>query len=345
MRLPWKRRLETRQGDYTDAVIALLQTQATGTSTPTESATAALEACSGLVARAFSAAEVSGPSLMIEPLTPSFMSMIGRALIRRGDFVAYLDVTDGMLNAYPASDWDVWGTHIEQTYRVNLAGPNRTQTRNRVRSESVVHFKYMADPKRPWYGIGPIEAASIAGKLSAATAKALADESGGPRGGILPVPGGDKSNLKSTLKNLAGSVAIVEDAYNAFDTDRAAAGTANYNIRRMGANPPEALVNLNEQATKEVLMAVGISPALFDATAGSASREAYRQVLFGVVAPLGRVVEAELRAKIHPEITLTWDELRAADIASRAKAFQGMIAGGMELGKAAALSGLMMESD
>lgn len=34
------------------------------------------------------------------------------------------------------------------------------------------------------------------------------------------MPGGDKSNLKSIPKNLAGSVVIVEDAYNAFDTDR-----------------------------------------------------------------------------------------------------------------------------
>ena len=64
---------------------------------------------------------------------------------------------------------------------------------------------------------------------------------------------------------------------------------------------------------------------------------------FGTVAPLGRIIETELRAKLDdPEIALDWSELRAADIASRDRAFQSMVGGGMELDRAAALSGLLI---
>ena len=76
---------------------------------------------------------------------------------------------------------------------------------------------------------------------------------------------------------------------------------------------------------------------------GSGSREAYRQALFGVVAPLGKLVESELSAKFEREVTLDWMELRAADIAGRARAFKSMLESGMPMDKAAALSGLLIE--
>ena len=63
--------------------------------------------------------------------------------------------------------------------------------------------------------------------------------------------------------------------------------------------------------------------------------------MFGVIAPLGRQVENELRVKLdEPGLRLIWDELRASDLAGRARAFQSMVTAGMDVGKAAALSGL-----
>ena len=81
---------------------------------------------------------------------------------------------------------------------------------------------------------------------------------------------------------------------------------------------------------------------MFRPSDGAGMREAWRQVLFGVVAPLGRAVQAELRLKLDsPGLVLTWDELRASDLAGRARAFQSMVGGGMEVSKAASLAGLM----
>ena len=47
--------------------------------------------------------------------------------------------------------------------------------------------------------------------------------------------------------------------------------------------------------------------------------------------------------KLDDPVVLDWQELRARDISGRARAFQSMVGGGMDIAKAAALSGLMMD--
>ena len=69
-------------------------------------------------------------------------------------------------------------------------------------------------------------------------------------------------------------------------------------------------------------------------------REAWRLALFGVLSPLGRLVEADLRAKLGGEVSLSWQELRASDLSGRARAFQSMVGAGMEVERAAGLAGL-----
>ena len=116
---------------------------------------------------------------------------------------------------------------------------------------------------------------------------------------------------------------------------------AGANSLRVGASPPAPLVELHARATMEVYAACGINPAVFEVGPGTAGREAYptTPVVRTRSAPLGRQIETELRAKLDdPGISFTWDELRAADIAGRARAFQSMVGAGMELSRAAALS-------
>ena len=72
-------------------------------------------------------------------------------------------------------------------------------------------------------------------------------------------------------------------------------------------------------------------------------REAWRLALFGVLAPLRRLVESELKAKLDDEVSLSWQELRASDLSGRARAFQSMVGGGMPVDQAVAVAGLMVE--
>ena len=66
--------------------------------------------------------------------------------------------------------------------------------------------------------------------------------------------------------------------------------------------------------------------------------------LFGVLSPLGRKVESELRRRLG-DVSLDWSELRASDLSGRARAFQSMVGAGMDISKAAGLAGLMDSDD
>ena len=59
------------------------------------------------------------------------------------------------------------------------------------------------------------------------------------------------------------------------------------------------------------------------------------------VAPVGKAVTAELALKLDtPGLAFDWSGLMAADVASKARAFQALTGGGMEADAAAAAAGL-----
>ena len=68
-------------------------------------------------------------------------------------------------------------------------------------------------------------------------------------------------------------------------------------------------------------------------------REAWRQLLFGTVAPLGKIVEAEPSAKLFP-VSIRWQELRASDLQARARSVDSLVKAGVEVSRAMELAGL-----
>ena len=347
-RWPWSRREARADSSYTDALVAAITANASGETTAFPTATAALEACAGFIGRGFAAAEVQAGAHSLEVLTPDCLAMIGRALIRRGEIVLLIRVVNGRLSLLPAASHDVDGGPDPMTwrYRCTVGGPERTLTFDHVAGASVVHVAYSRDPEHPWRGQGPLQVAQLAGRLSAETAAALADESSGPRGSFLPVPvdGNDPtiSTIKSDIRTAKGKVLLGQGG----DWDSGpSGGRAMWEAKRFGASPPAALVELMGRASNEVYAACGMSAALFSEADGTARREAYRQALHSVIAPLGKIVAHELSLKLESDVALEWAELRAGDIAGRARAFQSMTAAGMDVAKAAALAGLMVTDE
>ena len=102
---------------------------------------------------------------------------------------------------------------------------------------------------------------------------------------------------------------------------------------------PEAMIDLNNTVTREILGCCGVSTTLFDPKSSAAAREAWRTLLFGTVAPLGRIVSAELSAKLYP-LTLEWQELRASDLQGRARSVKSLVDAGVEKDRALAMAGL-----
>ena len=76
MRWPWRKR-ERRDsgGDFSDAVVRLLEAQAAGPAADASS-TAAVEAASGALSRAFASAGVEGPPHVREAVTPGFLAQV-----------------------------------------------------------------------------------------------------------------------------------------------------------------------------------------------------------------------------------------------------------------------------
>ena len=340
---PFGNKLETRDDSYTDTLIAALVSRAQGKTLAVPSATAALEACAGTVGRGFAASEVSGPDTLTRALTPGILEMVGRSLIRHGEVVFLIDTQAGKLRLIPAETHDVEGGPFpeEWEYRLTLGGPSRTVTYDFVPAASVLHFRYAVDASTPWRGNGPVQVAALAGRLSAETVRALAEESSGPVGRLLgiPVDGADATvaALKLDIKNAAGRTALLETG----DWGNAGGDTkVDLDTKRFGAEPPASLVELLDASTREIYAACGFNAALWGGSQAASVREAWRLALFGVLSPLGRLVEAELQDKLEDSVTLSWQELRASDLSGRARAFQSMVGGGMEVERAAGLAGL-----
>ena len=348
MRFQWSNKLEQRADtDFSDAYISAILSRAQGNILAYPAATAALESCAGLVGRGFMAAEVIGPDAFVQALSPGCLELVGRSLIRNGESVFLIDTQGGRLRLLPGQSYDVEGGPDPDSweYRITVGGPSRTFTHNYIPSSSVLHFKYAVDAARPWRGNGPIEIAALAGRLSAETLNALANESSGPVGRLLGIPAdGDDAtvtNMKGDITNAKGKVALIESG----DWDSAGSGSTMLKTERFGAEPPQSLVNVSDHATKEIVSACGLNTALWSGGNGATVREAWRLALFSVLSPLGRLVERELQDKLDPELKLSWQELRASDLSGRARAWQSLVSNGMPMEQATAIAGLMTPED
>ena len=350
--------VETRQGGagFTDAVTRALIAQATGGTVRDASATAALEAAAGSYMRAFAIAEVQPATPATAALTPGLLALMARDLIRRGEFVHVIAVdAAGMVTLMPAGSWDVRGgwNPADWFYRLDLFGPSGNTTRL-VPAAAVVHGRYSVDPARPWFGVAPMAWASLTGRLHASVEDALADESGGTRGHLLPVPAGPdadgddddttdpNADLRADIAALRGKTAMVESTFSGWGEGRQAAPMNDFKPQRIGADPPSAFTSLRTDSAQAVLAACGVSADLFVAGDAAGQRESWRRFLHGSVAPVAALLADELAVKLDvPGLRLTFDALFASDLSGRARAFQSLVNGGMATDKAAALAGLM----
>ena len=333
-------RLETRSTVGTDALVAALVARATGKTVATGAGTSALEAAASQWALALAGATVTGPGMYVTAVTPGVLALIGRELIRRGECVFEI-VTAGGLQLIPASAWNVRGDAHAWTYEITTAGPSRTGTRRKIPAAAVLHFRYAVDPSRPWIGLGPLQFASLGDKLAGAVEGQLGDESAGPVGQLIPIPGDGQDStvtgLREDLGSLQGRAALVEthSTWKRGQAPRGGGGSGSeWQPRRLGASPGAPLVDLYSAASRAVLAACGVPVELVEASAATGGRESWRRFIFGRVAPLARILEGELRAKLDRNIGLTFGELRASDLAARARAYGTLIGAEMDAGEA-----------
>ena len=353
MRWPWSKR--ESGGDFSDAVVRLIEAQAAG-SAADASSTAAVEAASGALSRAFASAEVVGPSWIQETVSPATLAQVGRDLIRKGDSMHVIRMGgDGMPRLIPASSWHWEGSHdpASWTVRVTAYGPSTSTTWN-LPASGVVFVRWGSNPGQPYTGTGPLSWAHTTARLQSAAERSLADEAGGPVAQLIAIPddGGDGADdgtdpladLKADIAKARGKALLVETTAAGWDEGKGKAPQRDWRAERLGPQPPDGLVNVSQHAFDRVLAACGCSPALFDDSDGTSKREALRQWHLGTVLPLARLLEAELSTKLEADVRLRFD-LYNVDLAGRAQSFQKLVAGGMAINEALATAGLLVPED
>ena len=339
----WEPRLETR-ASATDLAVDTLVARATGNASDIM-AVAAVETAAGLWGRAFASAKVEPEGRETSAVTPATLEMIGRQLIRKGEVVFQISVSDGAVRLIPAASFSVMGGPESWSYEIHVSGPSQSFTRMLDQS-AVLHFRYAVDPKEPWRGRSPISMASVSADLLAYLEKRLSEEASGVHGAVIPTPvetgGTVGGSLETKIAGLKGQLALVPSTAQDWQGKGSGIGSANdWQPRRLGMDPPQSEIVLRSDAALSILSACGVPVELVSKGEGTASREAWRRFLHGSVDPVARLVAQELSEKLETDVTLDLSSLHASDIQGRARAFQSLVSAGMPITEAAAVTGLL----
>ena len=351
MRWPWSnpQPQPRERRSYTDSLL-LAQQQYVNAETASTAASAAVEAVGGLLARSLTCATVAGPSWALAAISPCWLGQVARELVRFGQHLSVMDLDgSGELMLTPAAHWHWRGpARPEREWRAtaSLYGPSDTITAE-VSREETVFVQWSRLSSRPYVGYAAARLSELAAKAAAEVEKSLGDEASGPIAQIIPIPdqkSGDDDefeDVRDAIPKARGDAMLLETTAGGFG-DRGGAPLRDWKSERLGPKPPEALVRLADATFSRLVAASGASVALFTDADGTAQREALRRWHLYTVLPTVKLLETELRARLEADIRLTVDHY-GADLAGRAAAFAKLVAGGMELEKAAAVSGVLMD--
>lgn len=304
--------------------------------------TAAEETIAGLWARALGSARVRPATPLTKLITTEVLQSIGREFIRAGESLWTLDMRG--MRLLQASHWDVHGVTIDPmdwTYRLDIQAPDAQISRYEM-AAGVLHFRHAARPEQPWVGVSPLSASETTRQLLRQLEAKLSEEIATTVGQIIPVPSTQQTQtagLQAQLRELKGKIVLVPSTSSGWGEGRQSAPPRDWQKTRLGADPPTALMDLRSKVTMSLAHAAGIPTAVLAGDSDVGSREAWRQFLHGTIAPLGEIIEEELRMKLDPDITLDFENLFASDVQGRARAFGSLIQAGMPMAQAAMYTG------
>ncbi len=333
-------------GDFSDAVVRLIEAQAAGTAADASS-TAAVEAASGALSRAFASAEVSGPGWVKDAVSPEFLAQVGRDLVRSGDSMHVITMSD-KVSLLPCSSWHFEGDSDPSTWSVRATtyGPSSSTTRH-LPFSGVVFMKWGSTPGQPYIGTGPLTWAHTTARLQSETERSLADEAQGPIAQLLSIPsdGGDGEEgdplvpLKASIATARGKALLIETTSAGWGDGAAAAAGRDWMGNRLGPHPPEAMEKIRAGVFNSVLAACGTPPSMFISDDGTAQREALRRWHMNTVQPMAKILEHELTEKLEAEVSLKFDTY-ALDMVSRAQVVSKLAQAGVPMTTALSAVGI-----
>lgn len=376
-RKPERRATQPAPAQSEDALLAeLLRQQTDGSPQAASMAGVAIEQAAGLWQRAMASATPTPMTGATTALTPWTLGRIGRQLALRGEIVFAITEGEAGIMLEECSTWDV---RNNWRYRVDLPRPQRTIQRWLPR-ESVLHFMYATRPAQPWRGLGPMHFCPATRDLAARLDWSLDNEYRTPTGTVLfgaeqVVYDPTSDELAKLEKDLrSGRLVAIGNTKRLFDyenddpglemstgvpgTPPAGGRVPTQDIRegfgdsawtppndnpvsaRLGPSPPSVVTGLRQGVGGDVLAAFGISPMMYAMNA-AAVRESWRQFLYATIAPVAKLVAQEAAEKLNaPGLRFDFAELQASDVAGRARAFQSLRNGGLDIETARKIAGV-----
>ena len=332
---PWAKP-EVRES-YTDQIIGNMMSAASGSS---DASLAAIEISSRWWGSSLSTASISPVNAALAPVDASFLDFVGRELVRHGESCHVLDVVDGAVELHPVSSWQVEGSYrrSEWVYNCNMSGPSSTVTR-KLGASQVIHIRYGVSRDRPWKGNSPASMAAATLQAGSRLERSLGEELAlrtqqmlvprrssndfGGMGDLAP------ENLDKVVKALSQSV---NQGVFALPTD--------LEPRKLGPTPHPTYPELRDRLMYDILSMHGVNPTLVAPNStGQGLRESFRQFLFSTIRPVARLIEMELREKLEPTASLSFEALRGADIQGSARAYASLVKADMQPADAARIVG------
>ena len=316
-----------RSANYTDQVIAQILASATGASDG--SALAAIETAARWWGLGLSSATVTPSNLATRAITPSVLDTIGRALCRAGESLHVIDVRHGRVTLTPCGGWSVHGGEDELTwtYSCTLSGPTSTRVVT-LPGASVIHIRYASPPAQPWRGRSPMQMASDTGRAASLLEHATSEEMTFTQKQLLS-PRRNQGDYGMADSMSPDQLTKIVEAFAAHTGSGAFVVPGDLEPRRLGPDPPATFPDLRDRLEHSILSMHGVPPALVaPGGTGTAAREAYRQILHGLIKPIGALVVEELREKLDPKAALSFDSLRAGDIVGSARALGSLVKSG-----------------
>ena len=235
------------------------------------------------------------------PITPTFLAMMGRGLVRRAECLWEITVTDVRLVLLPISHLTVTGGASPSSwqYQVTANSPDTVETRI-LPTDAVIHCWIGAEPSTPWQGRPPMATASGTGSLAANLELRLGQEAGGQSAALGALPQGDHTAFAADMKSAKGSISLMNMAKDWFTGGAGTGGRGGaLGITRFGAAPPEGLVQLRRDVQASDYGACVVPASLLEAgTDGTAQREAWRRLAHETLSPVLQEAGVELADKL-----------------------------------------------
>ena len=331
-------------GSYTTDVLNFLSATASGHAL--RGTAAAIEICAGVWQRGMATAEVSPQNGRTSALTPTLLGYIGRYLLIRGECLFEVGVGQRGITLTPAQSWTVQGG-IDRTswmYEATFQGPStsvvRTLPAGRVHSPYVLvptsralarHFAAIFGRTYPGANIGQIEVA-------------LAQEASTPRGYNFAVPDVKQAGrLTSELRGSKGALNLTPSVSSdaAWGAGMESKPADDWVSKRFGMMPPLPMVELRSRVELSVLAACGVPVTILSTSDGTAKAKDFSRFLTLTMVPLGKIIAGQISDALDvPGLAFDFNDLGAADIASKGRVFGQLVSNGVSIADAAEVAGL-----